>query len=128
MSGDNVRFTPVAQLKSFIPQGSKQTIVDQTNILTPDDFTRPLAVRVDSGELELVGILDPKNTGVLQLGTAHVTLAISYFKAVLSDGTEYDFQGLVSEYIPFSVAYNKAIGFSARIRISGALSGPAGNA
>lgn len=128
MSADNVNFTPIAQLKSFAPQGSKQTIVDQTNILTPDNFMRPLAVRVDSGDIDLEGVLDPANTGILQLGTAHASLNLYYFKAVLTDGTEYDFQGLVSDYVPFKVTYNKYIAFSAKIRVSGALTGPAGNA
>jgi len=128
MSSDNVHFTPVAQLKSFIPQGSRQTVVDQTNVLTPDNFSRPLAVHIDSGDIDLVGILDPANTEILQLGTAHASLALYYFQIVLTDGTEYTFQGLVIEYVPFTVTYNKAMGFSAKIRISGALTGPAGTA
>lgn len=126
MSSDDVTFTPVAQLKSFVSRGSRQSIVDQTNVLTPDNFSRPLAVRIDSGEIELVGVLDPANTGILQLGMAHASLALYYFQIVLSDGTEYSFQGLVSEYVPFDVTYNKAIAFRAKIRISGALTGPAG--
>ena len=128
MSSDNVHFAPVAQLKNFVPQGSKQTIVDQTNVLTPDNFTRPMAVRIDSGDIDLTGILDASNTGILQLGIAHASLALYYFQIVLTDGTQYTFQGLVSEYVPFDVTYNKAIGFRARIRISGGLTGPAGAA
>src|SRR4051812_35531952 len=89
-------YVPVAQLQRFAPAGSKQTVVDQTNVLTPDNFSRPLAVRVDSGDLDLAGVLDPQNTGILQLGTAHASLALYFFKTVLSDGTEYNFQGLVS--------------------------------
>lgn len=128
MSADNVHWTPVAQLKSITSQGSKQTVVDQTNVLTPDNFTRPLPVRVDSGELELAGVLDPQNTGITQLGTAHAALAIYYFQLQLTDGTTYTFQGLVSEYVPFTVAVAKAMGFTAKIRVSGAYNGPAGNA
>jgi len=128
MSASGTTFTPVAQLKSIVPQGSKQTIVDQTNVLTPDNFDRPLAVLVTGGEIEIEGVLDPQNTGILQLGTAHASLALYSFQLVLSDGTEYTFQGLVSEYVPFSVTYDKYIGFTAKIRISGALTGPAGQA
>lgn len=128
MSVDGVKWKPVAQLKKFLPQGSKQTIVDQTNVLTPDNFSRPLAARVDSGDIELSGVLDPQNTDILQLGTAHASLAAYFFKVVLTDGTEYDFQALVSEYVPFGVEYNKYIGFSAKLRVTGALTGPAGNA
>lgn len=128
MSASGAGFVPIAQLKSFIPDGSKQVIVDQTNVSTPDNFSRPLAVRIDSGEIALDGVLDPANTGILQLGTAHASLALYYFMAVLTDGTQYTFQGLVSEYVPFKVSYSKAITFSGKIRVSGALAGPAGNA
>jgi hypothetical protein len=119
-------FTPVAQLKSFIPTGSRQTLADQTNVLTPDNFTRPMAVRIDAGDIDLAGVLDPQNTQILQLGTAHASLALYFFKIVLTDGTEYDFQGLVIGYVPFSVTYDKAITFSSKIRVSGGLTGPAG--
>ena len=128
MSSDNIHFSPVAQLKSFVPQGSRQTVVDQTNVLTPDSFSRPMATRIDSGDIDLAGVLDAQNGNILQLGTAHAALALYYFKIVLTDGTEYDFQGLVIEYVPFSVTYNKFIGFSAKVRVSGAFVGPAGNA
>jgi hypothetical protein len=127
LSTDNVAFTPIAQLQRFAPSTvSQQTMVEQTNILTPDNFTRPLAVRVDSGDLDLVGILDAANTNILQLGQAHANLTLLYFKVVLTDGTQYTFQGFVSQYSPFSVAHNKAIGFSARIKVSGGMTGPLG--
>jgi hypothetical protein len=126
MSADGVKWQPVAQLKSIIPTGSKQTIVDQTNLLTSDNFSRPLAVRIDSGEIELDGVLDPQNADILQLGTAHASLTVQSFKLVFPEGTEWDFQALVSEFIPFTVKYSKYIGFSAKLRVSGALNGPAG--
>jgi hypothetical protein len=129
MSTTNSNFTPVAQLQRFAPSTvSKQTEVDRTNVLTPDNFARPFPVRVDSGDLELVGILDPANTQILQLGQAHAALTLCYFMIVLTDGTQYTFQGYVSEYSPFSVSYNKAIGFSAKIRVAGGFTGPMGSA
>lgn len=126
LSTDDVTFTPVAQLQRFAPSGSKSTTVDRTNILTPDNFDRPLPVRVSSGEIELVGILDPMNTSILQLGQLHANFTLAYCKIVLSDGTQYSFAGYVTAYVPFTVAYNKAIGFSAKIRVSGGLTGPSG--
>lgn len=128
MSADGVKWKPIAQLKTFVPQGSKQQIVDQTNILTPDNFTRQLAARVDSGDISMSGVLDPTNSDILQLGVAHANLAAYFFKVVLTDGTEYDFQALVSEYVPFGVEHNKFIGFSAKLRVTGAFTGPAGSA
>jgi hypothetical protein len=126
VSSDNVTFTSVAQLQRFVPSGSKQTMVDQTNILTPDNFTRPLPVRIDSGEIDLAGVLDAASGNILILGQLHANLTPVFFKVVLTDGTPYTFAGFVSEYVPFSVVYNKAIGFSAKVRVSGAYSGPLG--
>lgn len=121
-------YVPVAQLKTIKPKGSRQTVVDQTNLLTPDNFDRWLATRVSSGQVELMGVLDPTNTSILQLGTAHASLALYFFQLVLSDGTQYSFAGLVSEYVPFDVSHAKAVAFSAVITISGSMTGPAGAA
>ena len=128
LSTDNVHFNPIAQLRTFAPSGSKAATVDQTNVLTPDNFDRPLATRVTSGEIAMEGVLDPANANITQLGQAHAALQLIYGQIVLTDGTQYTFQGYVTEYVPFDVKYNKAIAFSAKIRVSGALSGPAGNA
>lgn len=128
MSADGAKWQPVAQLKSCMPTGSKQTIVDQTNLLTPDVFSRQLAVRIDSGEIEMDGVLDPTNSDILQLGTAHASLAVYFFRIVLVEGTEWRFQALVSEFVPFTLKYSKYISFSAKLRVSGALNGPAGAA
>lgn len=125
---DNTTFTKVAQLRKFAPAGSKQTMVDQTNILTPVPFTAPLAVRVDSGELDLDGILDPANGSQLALGQLHANLTLAWWKVILSDGTPWTFQALVSEFLPFQVDVGKAITFTAKLRISGGLTGPLGSA
>lgn len=125
---DNSTFTKVAQLRKFAPTGSKQTMVDQTNILTPVPFTAPLPVRVDSGELDLEGILDPANGSQLALGQLHANLTIAWWKVILSDGTPWTFQAAVSEFLPFQVDVGKAITFTARLRISGGLNGPLGSA
>lgn len=119
LSTDNVTFVKVAQLQRFSPSGSRQTMTDQTNISTPDNFTRPLAVRVDSGDLDMTGVLDPSNTGITQLGTFHTNMTLVYARVTLSDGTPYTFQCYVSEYVPFTVQFDKAIGFTAKLRISG---------
>jgi hypothetical protein len=118
----------VAQLRSFKVSGSKATVQDQTNVLTPDNFDRPIPTRISSGEIEMDGVLDPANGQILQLGAAHGSLATVPCQVILSDGTQYNFFGFVSEYVPWDVKFDKAIAFSAKVRVSGALSGPAGNA
>jgi len=128
LSANGVTYTEVAQLQRFAPTGSRQTLVEQTNVLTPDNFARQLATRVDSGELEMAGILNPSNAGILQLGTFHASLALAYCMVTLSDGSVYTFQGYVSEYVPFIVAHDKALAFTGKIRVNGAFTGPGGAA
>jgi hypothetical protein len=121
-------FTKVAQLKNITPEGSKAQMVDRTNVLTPDNGTRTLPVRIDTGELDIVGVLDPANTSILQLGTLHASLTPVFAQLVLPGGTEYTFQCFVSQYVPWTIPYNKALGFTARLRVNGLLTGPAGAA
>jgi hypothetical protein len=128
-STDGVHYTTVAQLRKFSLQGSKQTIVDQTNILSAGNASAPLAVRFDSGEASMDGVLSPADGTQLALGTYHASLTLLFWKLVLSDGvTTWTFQGFLSEFVPWLLDIAKAVTFSAKIRISGALTGPAGTA
>lgn len=126
LSVDGVTYVNVAQLQRFAPAGSRQTIVDQTNISTPDNFARALAVRVDPGELDMAGVLDPSNAGIVQLGTFHASMALAYCKVTLSDGSVFTFQGYVSEYVPFTVSFDKVLAFTGKLRVSGGITGPSG--
>ena len=122
-------FTTVAQLRTAKPQGSKLSMLDQTNILTPGNGDAPLPGRYSAGEIALDGILSPQNSSQLTLGQLHAAGTLVYWQVLLSDGiTVWSFQGYVSEYVPFSLDVNKAIVFSAKIRISGSQTGPAGTA
>ena len=126
-STDDVTFTALAQLQRFKPSGSKQAMVDQTNILTPQPFTAPLAARVDSGEVDLAGVLDPSNGSQLALGQLHVNRTLAWWKVLLSDGvTTWTFQAYVEQYVPFDVAHDKFVPFTAKLRIVGGLTGPIG--
>jgi hypothetical protein len=127
-SPDNITFTKVAQLKSIKPTGLKLSFVDQTNILTALPFSAQLAARIDSGELDLAGVLDPNNGSQLGLGQLQANRTLAWWKILLSDGTLWSFQGFVAEFLPFDVDIGKAIVFTAKLRISGALNGPLGQA
>lgn len=128
-STDNVSFGTIAQLQKFSPSGSKQSSVDQTNILTAGNGSQPLAVRFDSGEIDLAGVLDPQNGSQLALGQLHANLTLAWWKVILSDGiTTWTFQAYVSEYVPFQVQTAKALAFTARLRVVSALTGPLGTA
>lgn len=126
---DGTDYFSIAQLQKILPSGSKQTTTDQTNLLTPDNFERPLAVLIDGGQIDIAGVLDPQNGSQLSLGTLHANLTLASWKLLLSDGvTTYSFNAYVSEYVPFTVQLSKALGFSAKLTVVGAMTGPAGAA
>jgi hypothetical protein len=126
---DNVHFTAVAQLRKFKGPQSKQMIVDQTNISTAGNSDAPLAARYSSGTVEMDGVVNPQDSSQLTLGQLHANLTNCYWKLLESDGiTTWTWQGTVSEYLPFDLDVAKAIAFSAKIRVWGALTGPLGAA
>jgi hypothetical protein len=128
-TSDGVHYTKVAQLRKIVPDGSKQTIVDQTNILTAGNGSAPLAVRFNSGEIAIDGVLAPGDGSQLALGTLHATLAVVTWRITYPDGeSTYVFLGSVSEYKPFDIDVKKAMTFSAKIRVAGAFTSPAGAA
>ena len=126
-STDGTHFTTIAQLRKFSPSGSKQMIVDQTNILTAGNSDAPLAARFSSGEFSMDGVLNPQDGSQIQLGEFHAALTLLYWKVLLADGiTVWTFQGFLSEFVTFTVEVAKAMAFSAKIRVWGALTGPGG--
>jgi Lambda phage tail tube protein, TTP len=126
---DGVHYTTVAQVRKLTPQGSKQTFVDQTNILTPGNGDAPLPVRFSSGEMQMDGVLAPQDSSQLTLGQMHAALTVAFWRARFSDGvTVWVWQGSVSNYVPFDFSVMKAGAFSATIRITGAYTGPMGTA
>jgi hypothetical protein len=128
-STDNVHFTQVAQIRKFQGPQSKQVIVDQTNILTAGNGDAPLAVRYSSGEAQMDGVVSPQDSSQLTLGQLHANLTLGYWQLIESDGvTMWSWQGYVSEFKPFDLDVMRAITFTAKIRIYGALTGPLGTA
>ena len=125
-SFDGVSFTAVAQLQQFKPSGSKQTIVDQTNLSSPGNFTQFLAVQADAGEIDFAGVLNPGDLTYLTLGQIHGNLALVFWRAQLIDGSIFGFQAFVSEFVPFDVKWNKLYTFSGKLRLSGGMQSPIG--
>lgn len=122
-------FLKIAQLRSVKPAGSKQIMLDQTNILTPGNGDAPLPARYASGEISLDGVVSPQDSSQLTLGQLHANLTQAWWQLLLADGiTLWTFQGSVSEYVPWSLDVNKAVVFSAKIRIIGGFTSPLGTA
>ena len=120
-SANGVDFTSLGQVQQFEHSGSRQTIVDQTNISTVDNFTRAIAVRVDAGEIDIAGILDPQNLSYLALEQFHVANTLVNWRVRLTDGSTFTFQAFVSEFKAFGVKVMKLNVWSAKLRLSGGL-------
>lgn len=125
-SFDGVVWNRVGQLQKIDPQGSKMLTADQTNVVTPDNFTRTIGLRIDSGEIDIAGVLDPGNASQAAMGSLHGNLTLAFFRVILTDGSPYSFQALVTEFVPFQIAQNKALAFKAKLKISGGITAPAG--
>jgi hypothetical protein len=123
---DDVTFTPVGQLQQFEPSGSKQVIVDQTNLSSPGNFTESAAVQIDAGEIDFSGVLNPGDLTYLTLGQLHGNLTLAYWRAQLVDGSIFGFQASVSEFKPFTAKWDKLYTFSGKLRLSGGMSSPIG--
>lgn len=122
---DGITYMPVAQLQQFEPTGSRQAMVDQTNLSTPGTFTQPYPVQVDAGEIDFSGVLNPADLSYLVLGQLHGSKTLAYWRAALIDGvTFFSFQAYVSEFKPFSVKWNKIYGWSGKLRIVGGMESP----
>jgi len=123
---DNLNFIAVAQLQQFEASGSKQTIIEQTNLSTPGNFTQYQAVQADGGEIDFAGVLNPGDVTYLTLGQLHGTLTLAWWRALLVDGSIFGFQAFVSELKPFSVKWNKLSTFSGKLRLTGGFQSPLG--
>jgi hypothetical protein len=118
-------YTPVAQLKKFAPAGSKQTMVDQTNLRSSGPFTQPFAAQLDSGEIPIEGVYQG-DASQLYMAQLHGQMTLASFRVTLSDGTVWTFSAFVAELKPWDVTYNKAIAFSVKLRIAGGITPPSG--
>lgn len=122
-SADGVNFLNVVQLQRISPAGSKQKLIDQTNLRTPDSFTRPFPVQIDSGDIEITGVYSADGSQFALAGY-HGSMSLLFFRLTLTDGTVYTFSACVSEFKPWDVTYNKYIPFSAKLSVSGGITGP----
>ena len=128
---DQATYFNVVQLQRIAPAGSKQRMVDQTNLRTPDNFTRPFPVQVDSGDIEVTGVYSG-DTSQFALARYHGSMQLVYFRLVLSDSSTYLFAAYVSEFKLWEITYSKFIPFTGKLRIVGGIqiasSGFQGNA
>jgi hypothetical protein len=120
-STDGVTYLPMPQLDSFDAAGSKQIMVDQTNLATVGNYTTPRAVQIDAGEFDFSGVLNPEDPWQQNLQNFHANLTLAWWQVVLLDGSTFNFQAYVSEYRQFQIRVTKRIRFSGKLRVVGGL-------
>lgn len=120
-SPDGVTYTNVAQLKTIVPSGLKVKEEDITNLDSPTAFMEILPTVVDPGDFAIEGILDPQNATINNLATLLQNRTLTYFKITLPENSTITFQGYVQEYVPGKIDAVKAITFSGKIRVTGAV-------
>jgi hypothetical protein len=123
---DGVSYAGLTQLRQFEATGSKQTLVDQTNLRQADSFTYPLPVLIDSGEIDFAGALNPQDPTYLALEQFHGGLTLVFWKVIFVDGSSVTFKAFVSEFKPFGVAWNKILNWSGKLRLAGGFAGLSG--
>lgn len=119
-SPDGGAYTTIAQLRRFAFGGMRTTMVDATDISSAG-IARKLAVLFDGGDVTYSGILNPADTTINNLLTRQAGLTRTFFQLLLPDGSALKFQGFISEHVPADVDYSKAIVFSGKITIDGAV-------
>jgi hypothetical protein len=123
---DGSTYVGLTQLRQFESSGSKQTLVDQTNLRQSDSFTYPLPVLIDSGEIDFAGALNPQDPTYLALEQFHGGLTLVFWKVIFVDGSSVTFKAFVSEFKPFGVAWNKILNWSGKLRLAGGFTGVSG--
>jgi hypothetical protein len=122
--GSPATFETIAQLQKFAFGGLKVAIDKVTNLDSPDAFEEVIATTIDPGDVSFDGILDPANASIGEINTLLQARTKSSFKITLSDGSTFTFSGYFTEFAPANVDYSKAITFSGKITITGAVVGP----
>lgn len=120
---DAAAFIEVPQLQQFEPSGSKQVMVDQTNLLTEGPFTQPMPAQLASGEIDFSGIYSGA-LEQLELGLYHGAMTLLYWRVTLVDGSFYSFQAYISEFKAFSVKVGKLYTWSGKLTLVGGMESP----
>lgn len=124
-TASSVTYTPVAELKTLDFSGSKNDTEDVTNFDSTGRAKEFIVTLLDSGEISVSGNYIAGDTGQAAFRSAFASGAKISFKMVLPlqagqtvNGETWVFVGAVVE-LDNTVAYDKALQFSAKVKISG---------
>lgn len=118
-------YTPVAELKTLDASGSKNDIEDVTNFDSAGRFREYIVTLGDSGDYSIAGNYITSDSGQNAFRGAFNAGTVQYYKVILPlqagqtvAGETWTFKGLVME-LDNTVAFDKALAFSAKLKITG---------
>lgn len=116
-------YTKIGQLKKFAFSGLKADFDEITNLDSPTIFKEWMKTNVDGTDVSFDGVMNPTDVEqqdlLINLATSGSN-ALYMWKITTTDGSTFTFQAYVSEYT-FDVQYNKAITFTGKLRLVGAV-------
>ena len=118
VSDDSIAYTNIAQLQKFAFAGLSATLEDVTNLDSPTAFKEWLPTIIDPKDITYSGILNPADATTNDLATRLQNFTLTHFKVTLTDGTTITFDGFVTDHVPVSVDYAKALTFSGKVQIT----------
>lgn len=126
--GTTLKFTPkgsaqvcVGRLTSVGEIESDSEALDVTTLESEGGYREYIQGFRDAGEVELNGYYDAGDAGQAALRTAYDSGAIGAFEVCFPDGSKAAFSGFVKGYTVGSAEVDGAIGFGAKLRVSGAV-------
>ena len=115
-------FTKVSQLKS-IKFGGFTVEFDEITNLDSVLYKEWMKTLIDAKEISMEGIFKPTDASqqsfVANIQTAG-SAALKNYQVLTPDGTKFNFAAYASDFVP-GIEYNKAIAFSAKLKITGAV-------
>lgn len=119
--GSPATYVRVAQLQKFSFGGLKVATEKITNLDSPTAFDELIATIIDPGDVSFDGVLNPESIDQSDMLTLLQNRTRTGWNIVLTDTSAYSFEAYLTEFVPANVDYSKAITFSGKLTITGAV-------
>ncbi len=117
--GETVAVGRLTKVGEIAPQAEE---LDVTTLDSQGGYREYMQGMRSAGTLEISGFLDQENAGQAAIRAAFDSGDAGAFQVIFADGSQAQFSAFVKQYAIGSAEVNGAIGFSAALRITGAVS------
>ncbi len=127
---------PVAEIKTMSWSGAQADTEDVSNMDSPNAYKESVVTMLDSGEVSLSGNRISGDAGQTAFNTAYgnrakisckIELPIATAAGQTAQGDVYTFDAWVTQPTLVDLQYDKAITFSAKVKITGPVTLALGN-